>query len=158
MRRPIFHNGTEIKLLRQCFKEIRNLHPFYIDAISVLPDHLHTIWTLPDGDSDYSRRWKLIKSRFSRNYNKKPDNLRQSLTGKGEKGIWQRRFWEHLIKTQEDFNKHCDYIHYNPVKHGLVEAPCEWQYSSFHKYVERGVYDIDWGHSIRKEVLDLNLE
>lgn len=100
--------------------------PFKIDAIVILPDHLHTIWTLPDNDSDFSNKWKMVKTSFSKKYTgEKPEYHANSLSDKGEKGVWQRRFWEHLVRDQDDFNRCCDYIHYNPVKHGLVKFPSE---------------------------------
>jgi putative transposase len=121
-------------------------HPFKIDAMVVLPDHLHCIWTLPEGNHDFSKRWRLIKGTFSRlctDQNKPaPDKSRVK---KQEKAIWQRRFWEHLIRNEEDYMKHVEYTHYNPVKHRLVKAPIDWTYSSFHRYVRDGVYEKDWG-------------
>lgn len=147
-RRSILCESANIALLRDSFRRVIQKHPFVIEAISILPNHLHCIWTLPKGDADFSTRWRLIKSWFSRNchirYHGKISASRQS---KGEKAIWQRRFWEHLIRDEEDFNRHVDYIHYNPVHHGLVLAPKDWQYSSFHRFVERGVYDLNWGAS-----------
>jgi putative transposase len=158
-RYPVFREESVVDLLRDCFSLVKNIYPFSIDAIVILPDHLHTIWTLPEKDSDFSTRWKLIKSTFSKQINKSYDiRLRESLFRKGESGIWQRRFWEHLIRGQEDFNSHCDYIHYNPVKHGLVKSPSEWKYSSFNKYVERGLYEPDWGISLETRPIDMNLE
>ncbi len=114
-------------------------HSFKIDAIVIMPDHLHTIWTLPGEESDFSIRWQKIKSTFSRNYSgEKSMDITESMIKKNEKGIWQRRFWEHAICNQEDFNRHCDYIHYNPVEHGIAHSPSEWQFSSFRKFVEKG--------------------
>ena len=159
MRNPIFGKESAIDLLRYCFEATMDTHPFKIDAIVILPDHLHTIWTLPDNDSDFSTRWKRIKATFSKEYQgNNARNLPESLVRKREKGIWQRRFWEHLIRNQEDFNKHCDYIHYNPVKHGLAKSPSEWKHSSFRKFVEQGIYDSDWGQSVEKGLAAMNLE
>ncbi|MFE1747914.1 transposase [Coleofasciculus sp. H7-2] len=145
-RRKFLCIPSNISILRNAFREIIKTHPFKIDACVILPDHLHCIWTLPDGDSDFSTRWRLIKSYFSRNcepqYHQKVSLSRQS---KKEQSIWQRRFWEHQIRDEEDFAKHIDYIHYNPVKHGLVKAPKDWEYSSFHRYVNAGIYDVSWG-------------
>ncbi len=133
-------------MLRDSFKRVKQKHPFIIDAIVILPNHLHCLWTLPPGDADFSTRWRLIKSWFSRRcqgqYQGKVSVSRHS---KQEKAVWQRRFWEHLIRDEQDFNNHVDYIHYNPVHHGLVRRVKDWQYSSFHRYVQRGVYDLDWG-------------
>ncbi|MBI2909518.1 MAG: transposase [Chloroflexi bacterium] len=145
-RHPVFKAEVNVELLRQSFKKTIAAHPFAIDAIVILPDHLHTLWTLPDHDSDYSTRWRLIKSAFSRHYTgSAAGGVSESMLGKSEKGIWQRRFWEHLIWDDTDFGRHCDYIHYNPVKHGIVASPIEWKYSSFRSFVERGFYATNWG-------------
>jgi putative transposase len=145
-RQKLFHTPETIAYLRQAFRTVKANHPFTIEAIAVLPDHLHCIWTLPPNDADFSRRWRLIKSTFSRvcpgSYKQCRNNSRLH---KQEQAIWQRRFWEHQIRDERDLNQHIDYIHYNPVHHGLVESPKDWQYSSFHQYVKRGEYDIDWG-------------
>ena len=147
-RRAILDSEDNISLLRHCFGQVLQKHSFKIDAIVILPNHIHAVWTLPPGDADYSTRWRLIKSCFSRGcdpvYHGKVSDSRKA---KGEKAIWQRRFWEHLIRDEEDFRTHVDYIHYNPVHHGLVLAPKDWQWSSFHRYVARGIYDLHWGCS-----------
>ena len=117
-----------------------------IDAIVILPNHLHCIWTLLPEDADFSTRWRLIKSWFSRRCQVRyQGNVSASRRSKQEKAVWQRRFWEHLIRDEQDFNRHMDYIHYNPVHHRLVAKVKDWQYSSFHRYVQRGVYDVNWG-------------
>ncbi|MBW2107234.1 MAG: transposase [Deltaproteobacteria bacterium] len=135
-----------VSLLRQSFKYVMERHPFVTDAIVILPDHLHCIWTLPQGNHDFSTRWRLLKSHFSRHFkNFHSNNLSKSLTNKKEKGVWQRRFWEHLIRDENDFSRHVEYIHYNPVKHGVAQSPAQWEYSSFHRYVRDGVYDEQWG-------------
>ena len=103
--------------LRTAFKKVKTTHPFIIDAIVILPEHIHTIWTLPENDSDFSTRWRLIKSWFSKSL-PKTERINVSRTGKLERGIWQRRFWEHQIRDENDFNRHMDYLYYNPVKHG----------------------------------------
>jgi putative transposase len=114
-RLPIFKSEEHIDLLKNCFKNTIASHPCLIDAIVIIPEHLHTIWTLPDNDSDFSTRWKLIKSTFSRQYSgAKKQHLSESMIKKNESGIWQRRFWEHAIRNKEDFFSYCDYIHYNP--------------------------------------------
>ena len=145
-RRPILCEPENIELLRASFRRVLKQHPFVIDAVVILPDHLHCLWTLPPDDADFSTRWRLIKSWFSRHcqtrYQGKISASRQS---KGEKAIWQRRFWEHLIRDEHDYNRHVDYIHYNPVHHGLVTQVKDWQYSSFHSFVRCGVYERDWG-------------
>ena len=113
----------------------------------VLPDHLHALWTLPPGDSDFSTRWMLVKSAFSRRYTQTTE-LRApgpSRVRRREQAIWQRRFWEHQIRDERDLASHVDYIHYNPVKHGYVSAAKDWPYSSFHRYVRLGLCPLDWG-------------
>ncbi|MEQ1636413.1 MAG: transposase [Methylococcales bacterium] len=135
-----------IDLLRTAFRYVKERKPYRIDAIVIMPDHLHTIWTLPPGDADFSIRWNLLKGYFSRRI---PQNERisSSRTKRRERGLWQRRFWAHLLLDQTDFNNHLDYIHWNPVKHGWVKQVAEWPHSSFHRYVEQGVYPLDWGHT-----------
>ena len=135
----------EIELLRQSFRYVKERHPFVINAIVIMPEHLHCIWTLPDGDTNYSMRWRLIKSYFSRGI-PKGESISQSRGNRQERGIWQRRFWTHLIIDQNDFNRHVDYIHWNPVKHGWVKYVCDWTHSSFIRYVAMGVYPENWGH------------
>jgi putative transposase len=133
-----------IDLLRRSFRDIRARHPFTIEAVVVLPDHLHAIWTLPDGDADFALRWRLIKSAFSRKLTL-GERISASRADKNERGIWQRRYWEHTLRDECDFARHMDYIHFNPVKHGLVTRVRDWPYSSFHRMVKLGVYPIDWG-------------
>jgi len=133
-----------IDSLRNVFKKVKVGHPFRIDAIVILPEHLHCILTLPEGDANFSVRWNLIKSNFSRTL-EKGEQISLSREIRGERGIWQRRFWEHLIRDQEDFNRHADYIHWNPVKHGCVNRVADWPHSSFYEYVQRGIYPVDWG-------------
>jgi putative transposase len=121
--------------------------PFETVAICILPDHLHAIWTLPQDDSDFATRWNLIKGGFSRGL---PTGSRSaSKHARREKGIWQRRYWEHLIRNDTDLTRHVDYIHFNPVKHGLVTRVTDWPHSSFHRYVERGDLPADWGGDLR---------
>ena len=132
-----------IDTLRQAFREIRRHHPFTIDAIVVLPDHLHTVWTLPEGDANFATHWRLIKSAFSRNL-ASGERICQSRAPKGERGIWQRRYWEHTIRDEDDFARHIDYVHINPVKHRLVTRVRDWPYSSFHRMAELGLYPDDW--------------
>ena len=145
-RNPLFADIRNIKLLREVIKKVQIAHPFKIDAFALLPDHLHCIWTLPTGDADFSMRWRLIKSYFTRNCLSEYKNI--STLGrkyKKEQCIWQRRFWEHQIRNEEDFKMHVEYIHYNPVKHGYAKAACDWNSSSFHRYVKAGIYNNDWG-------------
>jgi putative transposase len=116
---------------------------FYMDAVVVLPDHLHCIWILPPGETNFSTRWNLIKGYFSRAI-EKGERISPSRVKRKERGIWQRRFWEHLLRDEEDFAKHVNYIHWNPVKHGCVKKVIDWPHSSFHQYMVRGVYSDDW--------------
>ncbi len=132
-----------VALLRDCFRSVRSRHPFTIDAIVILPDHLHCIWTLPEGDSDFSSRWSRIKAGFSRAIDP-GEQRRASRIKRGERGIWQRRFWEHLVRDERDFRHHVDYIHFNPVKHGYVIRATEWPHSSLHRYLREGRCDPDW--------------
>ncbi|KQO41254.1 transposase [Pseudomonas chengduensis] len=134
----------EIALLRQVYVEASKRMPFKTVAICVLPDHLHAVWELPEDDRDYSRRWALIKSQFSRALPAMA-SVSASKSRRREKGVWQRRFWEHRIRDEEDLARHVDYIHFNPVKHGLVSQVGDWPYSSFHRYVGRGLLPADWG-------------
>lgn len=132
-----------IDALRLAFRAVKAELPFNIVAIVVLPEHLHTIWTLPPGDADYSTRWKKIKAEFSGTF---PNTERRSASRitKGERGIWQRRFRDHILWDQDDFNRHFDYIHFNPVKHGWAKQVKDWPYSSFHRYVRMGIYPEGW--------------
>jgi len=132
-----------IDLLRSVFKTVCKEKPFEIIAMVVLPDHLHSVWRLPEEDDDYSGRWKSIKSKFSRELVKKGVPVPKNI--KGEYFLWQRRYWEHTIRNDEDLQMHGDYIHYNPVKHGYVKQVKGWPHSSFHRYVRVGLLNIDWG-------------
>jgi len=132
-----------IDLLRQVFRKVKNNHPFKIDAIVVLPDHLHCIWSLPPGDADYKTRWALIKAGFSRGI-PPGERCSRSRVKRGERGIWQRRYWEHLIRDDRDYQQHIDYIHWNPVKHKRVNRVRDWPHSNFHMYVRRGIIELDW--------------
>ncbi|UGY06047.1 REP-associated tyrosine transposase [Bradyrhizobium quebecense] len=132
-----------IDALRAAIRETQQRHPFSIDAIVVLPDHLHTVWTLPDGETDFSTRWRLIKTSFSRRL-VGSEPISTSRASKGERGIWQRRCLEHTIRDENDFARHVDYVHINPVKHGLVTRVSDWPYSSFHRTASDGIYPEDW--------------
>ncbi|AMK77081.1 MULTISPECIES: REP-associated tyrosine transposase [Methylomonas] len=137
----------QIDLLRMAFAHVKARHPYEIDAIVILPEHLHCILTLPAGDSDFSVRWGLIKAYFARHI-AKGERISKSREKRGERGLWQRRFWEHLIRDEADYRQHIDYIHWNPVKHGWVQCVKDWPHSSFHGYVKRGVYPESWGGDI----------
>ena len=138
-----------IDRLRGAYAEANRRDPFETIAICVLPDHLHAIWALPQDDADFSRRWSLIKHNFSRGLPADPDRSRSKF-GKREKGVWQRRFWEHAIRNDADLARHVDYIHFNPVKHRLVTRACDWPHSSFHRYVAQGFLPLDWAGDVRE--------
>jgi putative transposase len=121
-----------IGLLREAVKAVKKNHAFTINAMVVLPDHLHCIWTLPEHDCNYSMRWMLIKRYFSLEISK-TENINQARLKKRERGIWQRRFWEHVIRDERDYLNHIEYIHINPIKHGYVKDATDWPYSSIHK-------------------------
>ncbi|MGY3917031.1 REP-associated tyrosine transposase [Aeromonas australiensis] len=132
-----------IDLLREVTRHVKQQHPFEIIAMVVMPGHLHAIWQLPPGDSDYPMRWSLIKAGFSRGI-AKTERIRESRVRKRERGIWQRRYWEHLIRDDKDLQAHVDYIHFNPVKHGYCAKPVDWSYSSIHRYITAGWITPDW--------------
>ena len=136
-----------IDILRSAFRDTRQAHPFTIEAMVVLPDHLHAVWTMPEGDADFATRWRLIKTNFSRHLSVS-ERISESRSAKGERGIWQRRYWEHTIRDETDFARHVDYIHINPVKHGLVTRVRDWPYSSFHRMVKLGVLPEDWAGDV----------
>lgn len=135
-----------IEELRTVMYQVKQAHPFSIVAMVVLPEHLHAIWRLPPGDADYPLRWSLIKSGFSRRI-AKGEPVHASRKAKRERGIWQRRYWEHQIRDDDDLARHVDYIHYNPVKHGWVEHAMDWPHSTFHEFVKREMVSPDWGGS-----------
>ncbi len=131
--------------LKRALKQVKTEHPFTIDAVVLLPDHLHCIWTLPPDDARYALRWNLIKrlvSQETRHLVASP--LSTSRQQRRDLGLWQRRFWEHRIRDEQDLVKHVEYIHWNPVKHGHVARVQDWPYSSFHRYVKQGLYPLDW--------------
>jgi putative transposase len=130
--------------LRAAVETVKGRHPFSVVAMVVLPEHLHAVWRLPPGDGDYPLRWSQIKAGFSRRL-PKTDRVGVSRRSKRERGIWQRRYWEHQIRDEADLARHVDYIHYNPVKHGWVERAADWPHSTLHGYIERGIVPPDWG-------------
>jgi putative transposase len=132
-----------IAVLREAIRATRRRRPFQIDAWVVLPDHMHAIWTLPPGDADYSGRWYDLKSGFSKRL-PKTESRTPVLIRRGERGIWQRRFWEHTIRDETDYANHMDYIHWNPVRHGLAPSPAAWPHSTFHHCVRAGLYPANW--------------
>ena len=133
-----------IESLRMAFVSVRQRHPFQVEAVVVLPDHLHCVWTLPPDDTDFSTRWNLLKGHFSRSIERN-ERISRSREKRRERGVWQRRFWEHCMCDQADLNRHIDYIHWNPVKHGWVDRARDWPYSSFHRFLSQGMYSEDWG-------------
>ena len=142
-----------IDVLRHAVKETRQRQPFHIDAWVVLPDHLHCVWTLPADDTDNSVRWRSIKQIFSKAMPKTERRSKVRLAH-GERGIWQRRFWERMILDDADFAAHIDYCHINPVKHGLVRQTADWPYSTFHRYVKWGIIPMDWATSLAFDEVD----
>jgi putative transposase len=150
-RHPLFAEQRNVERLREGFRRTMAKHPFRIDAIVILPDHLHRVWRLPDGDSDFSLRWRLIAHYVAAGM-PAPTNRR------GEKLVWQRRFWEHAIRDEDDWRRHVDYVHYNPVKHGYVSRPEDWPWSSFERAQRRGWYASGWGHSVPVNLTGLECE
>ena len=140
----------EVRHFRESVGIVRARHPFQIVAAVILPELVHMIWRMPLDDDDFSTRWRLIKSAFSRRL-VLDERRSASRLAKAERGIWQRRYWEHLIRDDNDLRRHVEYIHYNPVKHGHTQTPIEWPYSSFHRYVKHGIYPSNWaaGEDIR---------
>ena len=134
---------NHIDALRDSFRTVRKSRPFVMDAICVLPDHLHLLMTLPREDADFATRVMLIKQGFSRRV-PPGERISESRASKGERGFWQRRYWEHLIRDDVDFGRHVDYIHFNPVKHGWVQRAADWPHSSIHRFIRDGVIDASW--------------
>jgi putative transposase len=143
-RRPNDLLVRHVDLLRSVVRDVQRRWPFHIDGWVVLPDHLHCIWTLPAGDTDFTNRWRLIKAGFARQLSVTEGRSRVRRV-RGERGIWQRRFWEHAVRDERDYAAHMDYLHFNPVKHGYVGRVSEWPYSSFGRCVVSGIYPPDWG-------------
>lgn len=143
-RRPLFAQPDNVQILRAGFRYILQRRPFTLDAIVVLPDHLHCIWTLPAKDADYPTRWRLLKTCVTRQLATQP--------------IWQARYWEHCLRDERDLQRHLDYIHFNPVKHGLVKRAADWPYSSFRRYVARGFYTEEWGGEIPASIEGMEVE
>jgi putative transposase len=154
-RNPIFIQPESRIILHEVWTFVQARRPFHTDAICLLPDHLHCIWTLPENDSDYSLRWREIKRLFTHQYlaeigqTEEPNLSHQK---RNESAVWQRRFWEHTIRNEEDLNNHINYIHFNPVKHRLVSRPQDWEWSSFHRYIKMGMVDEDWGDEFSSQI------
>ena len=146
-RQKLFVDDAARSLLREAIEWVRQRHPFELVGMVLMPEHLHTVWKMPDDDSHFSRRWNMIKRRFTINWKAarrpiapvQPNQRRQR-----QQGIWQPRFWEHLIRDRKDLANHMNYLHYNPVKHGLVSCPHHWPWSTFHRWVRDGFYPKDW--------------
>ncbi len=150
-RQDLFVEEARVEQLRQSLRVVKHKRPFVMIAGVVLPNHWHCIWSLPTGDADYSTRWQMIKTDFSQQI---PAKTRQD----GSKTVWQPRYFDHLIRDEDDFRRHLDYIHYNPVKHGFVATPGEWPHSSFKRFVAIGWYDKDWGNVAPPDVEDMDHE
>ena len=153
-RRPLLIDNIEH--LRRAFRMAKDRRAFQIDAVVILPEHLHTIWRLPDGDVDFSTRWMHLKRCFSAALPEQ--EVGDSKRNRREKGVWQRRFWEHAIRDEEDWKRHMDYVHFNPVKHGYCEGASDWPHSSFRRCVEDGLYASDWGREMPVALRGLDLE
>jgi putative transposase len=144
-RDPFLSHENAVIRLRESFHYCMSRRPFVIDGIVILPDHLHCLWSLPENDHDFSTRWMLIKRHFS-------TGMRVARNARREKPVWQRRFWEHWIRDENDWRRHPDYIHYNPVKHGYVKRPDDWEFGSFRKAVEQGLYPENWGEVVPESI------
>ena len=155
-RQPLFAEERAAEMLEEAQSSIQHRWPFILEAQVVLPDHLHALWTLPEGDLDYPTRWRLIKEHFTRAFAEchSLPARNASRRARGEQTVWQRRYWEHLIKDDRDFTAHLEYIHFNPVRHGLVSAPRDWPNSTFLDWVARGSYDLTWGLQTTPELPD----
>ena len=134
---------TQVDALREAVRKVRSRSPFHINSWVALPDHMHCLWTLPTGDSDFPSRWRAIKTAFSKSL-PATEQLSAVMVRRGERGVWQRRYWEHTIRNDRDYAAHMDYIHFNPVKHGLVRKPADWPYSTFRRCVGVGLYPANW--------------
>lgn len=151
-RQPLLCTEPALSRLRASFQYVMKKHPFHMIGLIILPDHLHCIWELPSHDSDFSLRWNMFKRYFS-------IGMAGALNERREKNIWQRRFWEHYIRDENDFKGCLDYIYYNPVKHGYVTSPSDWRYSTFRRDVKNGLYEMDWGSNVEpSRIKGLELE
>ncbi|QIZ71630.1 REP-associated tyrosine transposase [Oxynema aestuarii] len=147
-RQPWLCDDMARVALRQAIETVRRKRPFQIDAFVLLPDHFHCLWTLPENDGDFSTRMRLVKSHVTRAIGDRL-NLETTITAsrkaRRERNLWQRRFWEHRVRDEQEFAAYCDYIHINPVKHGLCKSPTDWPWSSIHRFIRQGIYPPDWG-------------
>ncbi|WP_303908141.1 REP-associated tyrosine transposase [Thiohalomonas denitrificans] len=150
-RRKWFEREADVEILRAALRKTMGERPFIVEAAVILPDHMHTIWRLPDDDWDYSGRWREIKKRVSL-------ELAPESNARNERQVWQKRFWEHQIRNERDWRNHVDYIHYNPVKHDLATRPADWPWSSFHRAVNAGWYEPDWGATEPDNIRGMKME
>ena len=161
-RRPLFQETTARKLLGDIIRKQAERTPFETIAIVLLWDHLHCLWALPSGDDDYSKKWKDIKATFTRDWllaGGEDRPVSRSKAERGRRGIWQPRFHEHMIRNESDLENHLDYLHFNPVKHGYVKRPWDWEWSSFRRFVGYGQYEHDWGsQEPPQNILKMDLE
>lgn len=149
-RKPVLTTPIGRQCLQSAILEVQQKLPFRMLAVVLLPDHIHTIWQLPHGDVDYSQRWRLIKTRFTRMWLSQhgiEGEISPSRSRKRERGVWQRRFYEHMCRDEADLERCVHYIHVNPLKHGLVNRVVDWPWSSFHRYLKLGMYTASWGSS-----------
>jgi putative transposase len=155
-RRPLFQEAEVVGWLEAAIEAVRARHPFEIEAQVILPDHLHALWTLPDDDANYSSRWRLIKEAFTRKFlqQRRGPPRTEVARKRGEQPIWQRRFWEHTIRDERDFQDHVDYIHINPLRHGLAAAPGQWPHSTFKAWLDLGCYEPTWGTDAMPDLSD----
>jgi putative transposase len=147
-RCPLLTSDLAREHLRAAIRAERLVRPFDVLAFVLLPDHLHTIWALPEADADYSTRWRRIKERFTGTYlaaGGVETGRSESRLRRKERGVWQRRFWEHTVRDEDDLKRCLDYLHFNPVKHGHAARVSEYPWPSFHRWVEMGEYDPTWG-------------
>jgi putative transposase len=152
-RRAIFERVEAIRFLGGVMRRVRKDAPFRTIAMVVLPDHLHCIWSLPRGDADFSTRWKRIKREFTVGWLQEPNDYSgchgsANRRARGERDVWQRRFWEHVVRDDQELECLCDYIHYNPVKHGYTTRPADWPWSTFSRFVSSGDYPSEWGSTL----------
>ncbi|MBG0841024.1 REP-associated tyrosine transposase [Ectopseudomonas toyotomiensis] len=143
-RLPVLTDAPLRAALRRAIERVRLHRPFVIEGWVLLPDHLHCLWRMPQGDADFGARWSMIK-RLTSQAVAVPGTVSLSRSLRRESGLWQRRFWEHRIRDEDDYQRHLDYLHFNPVRHGLVPRVADWPWSSFHRLVKEGVYPADWG-------------
>jgi len=160
-RVPLFDDAFGRRAFGTLLRRAKRRWPFTINAVVLLPDHLHVIWSLPPGDTDYSKRLGWIKKEFSKGWlaaGRSEQPVTNGMSRQGRRGVWQPRFWEHAIESEDDFERHFDYVHYNPVKHRLARCPRDWPWSSFHRWVRAGVYPLNWGCASRQPLDFRDLE